>query len=110
MHLYLSNNRELYLRPSDTGYVDNNNVLNYSAILQSTDPSFTNNIYYRPKAIPQWYSVNTRFVYKISEDFTIGFMVNNIFNTHQTLIKPYNTPFDYIREGRAIYFDLNLTL
>jgi outer membrane receptor for ferrienterochelin and colicin len=100
----------VYRRFSDTGYVDNNNEYGYPIILPSIDLSTTNTVYYRQKKIPQWNSVNTRFVYKITENFTIGFIINNLLNTHQLLVKPYNTPFDYVREGRAFYFDLNMTL
>ncbi len=91
----------VYRRNSDLGTVD-------PLLGTNTDfPPYNYNYpVYRPKVVPAWVSVNFRFIYKWNESLEMGFNVMNLLNTHQTLLKNNNYPFDYIREGRRFLFDV----
>jgi hypothetical protein len=73
------------------------------------DPTLTSNYFYRPQTVADWTNVNLRFMYKYEEKMQFGFFIMNATNTLQTLIKSNNYAFDYLREGRRVMFEVNIT-
>ncbi len=94
----------VYRRNSDLGPVDP--FLGNNTNIPSYDYNYP---VYRPRTVPAWISVNFRFMYKWNESLEMGLNVMNLFNSHQTLLKNNNYPFDYIREGRRFLFDVTAT-
>ncbi|MCC6274875.1 MAG: TonB-dependent receptor [Leptospiraceae bacterium] len=101
---------QVYRKTSDLGQVDTLTGIGpidpATGELISYQNKFPN---YRQKNVPSWTNVNTRIIYKLKEEMQFGFFVSNLLNTHQTLIKNNNYPFDYLREGRRFQFDLNIS-
>lgn len=60
---------------------------------------------YRPEIVPAWVNVNFRVSYKFFENMQLGFFITNLFNSHQTLARRADYPFDYLREGRRVMVD-----
>jgi len=91
----------VYRRNSDLGPVDP--IFGFNTNLPPYEYNYP---VYRPKVVPAWINVNYRFMYKWNESVEMGINVMNLFNSHQTLLKNNNFPFDYIREGRRFLFDV----
>ncbi|MCB1192021.1 MAG: TonB-dependent receptor [Leptospiraceae bacterium] len=91
----------VYRRNSDLGEIEP-----YTGYLLSDPNKYP---VYRPRTVAAWINTNTRLMYNITDKIQFGFFVSNLFNSHQTLIKNNNYPFDYIREGRRFMFDLTAT-
>ncbi|MBK6605356.1 MAG: TonB-dependent receptor [Leptospiraceae bacterium] len=91
----------VYRRTNDQGPIDP--LTGYNTSNTNSNPySFPQ---YRPKNVPAWISVNFRVSYKFAESMQLGLYVTNLFNSHQTLARRADYPFDYIREGRRVMVD-----
>ncbi|MBE7411287.1 MAG: TonB-dependent receptor [Leptospiraceae bacterium] len=98
----------VYRKTSDMGSVDP--LTGFGPLDTNTgEPISYQNTYpqYRPKDVPPWVNLNTRFVYKIHENVHLGVFVSNALNSCQTLIKNNYYPFDYQRDSRRIMFDFS---
>jgi len=62
---------------------------------------------YRQRSVPAWTDMSGRCVYHLTDSAQLGFSVRNMFNTAQKLIKNFNFPFDYQREGRRYLVEFN---
>lgn len=94
-------------RTSDFGKIDP--LTGFGPVDAEGRPISYENSYpvYRPKAVSAWTDVGTRIAWRFGSG-EAGISVANALNSHQTLIKNNNYPFDYIREGRRYLFDVRL--
>jgi hypothetical protein len=63
---------------------------------------------YRPSEVAAWVGLDGKIAYKIKSFAEIGVVVKNLTNETQYLIKNNAAPFDYRRELRRVFVDINI--
>ncbi|MEO5581363.1 MAG: TonB-dependent receptor, partial [Saprospiraceae bacterium] len=63
---------------------------------------------YRPLAVSSWVNLDCKIAYRIKSFAEIGITAKNLTNQDQYLIKNNAAPFDYRRELRRIFADINI--
>jgi iron complex outermembrane receptor protein len=65
---------------------------------------------YRPNEVSQWFRLDGRISYQVSNWIRLGVQATNILNTRAYLLKNDNFPFDYQIEGARVLGTLELDL